>query len=70
MKIIDRLKSYIEETGVSVQGCAESMGVSFPTLYRLLNGTSDKAALLKIDAFLDQRNYYPQEQDKPAAEGR
>ena len=60
MKIIDRLKAYIQVSGVSVQTCADDIGVSFPTLYRLLNGTTDKSAVLRIDAYLDERNFYPQ----------
>ena len=61
MKIIDRLKLFVQVSGLSVQECSEAMGVSFATLYRLLNGTSDKSSVLKIDAFLDKHNFYPQE---------
>ena len=63
MKIIERLKLYVQVSGLSVQECSEAMGVSFATIYRLLNGTSDKSAVLKIDAFLDRQNFYPQAKD-------
>lgn len=71
MKIIDRLKVFIQVSGLSVQDCADEIGVSFPTLYRLLNGTTDKSAVLRIDAFLDKHNFYPQKQtiaSKPTEE--
>lgn len=65
MKIIDRLKTFIQVSGLSVQECADEIGVSFPTLYRLLNGTTDKSAVLRIDAFLDKHNFYPQKHTTP-----
>lgn len=67
MKIIDRLNHFIQVSGLSVQDCAKEMGVSFATLYRLMNGTSDKSAILKIDAFLDRHDFYPQKKPTPIA---
>lgn len=68
MEIIDRLKVYLNATGLSVQDCASLIGVSFPTLYRLINGSSDKSAVLKIDKFLDGQDFYPShKQDRASA---
>lgn len=65
MKIIDRLKLFLESSDISVQECAKKMGISYPTAYRLINGVSDKSALLKVDAFLDGMNFYPTVTEKP-----
>ena len=72
MKIIDRTKLFLKTSEMTQLELADQLGVSFTSLNRLLKGKAGKASLaLKIDAYLDAKDFYPQSKDNaaPAEEG-
>ena len=61
MKLIDRTKLFLRVTKTSQVELSERLGIGFTALNRLLNGKAGKVSLaLKLDAFLDEQNFYPE----------
>ena len=66
MKILDRTKLYLKVAKTSQTALAKRLGIAPTAFNRLLRGkTKENTIALRLDAFLDEQNFYPE--DSPSS---